>query len=128
MYSVANHSSVAHCYNGSFIAADGGPRTGYLMEAEVPDGDGEIMSPGVTAPLATVQMKNWRDGSEDYEYSISDTVIADVKARGGRVPAAAELALRVPAAVLTSLTEFRRAEELQSWRLAVREAIESMLS
>ena len=80
--------------------------------------------------VLTVQMKNWRDGSEDYEYlRLLDTAVADAKAKGGRVPAEAELALKVPATVLTSLTEFSdEPEELQVWRLAVAEAIESMLS
>ncbi len=125
-------SSVAHCYNGSFIRADGGPRTSWRPYGAggFPDGDGEIMSPGATGPMATVQMKNWRDGSEDYEYlHLLETTIAATRARGGRVPAAAELALKVPAGVLTSLTEFSdEPQQLQAWRLAVAEAIESLLS
>lgn len=125
-------SSAAHCYNGSFISAGGGPRTGWRPYGAggFPDGDGEIMSPGATAPLATVQMKNWRDGGEDYEFlHLLKKAIADRRAKGERVPASAELALKVPTAVLTSLTEFSdEPMALHSWRLAVAEAIETMTS
>jgi hypothetical protein len=80
-----------HCYNDSFVDENGGPRTAWKPYGAggFPDGGGEILAPGIVAPLATVQVKNWRDGSEDYEYlTLLKQRIDAAQASGHTVPRA----------------------------------------
>ena len=119
-----------NCYNGTFVDPDGGVRTHWKPYGAggFPDGDGEIMAPGKTGPLPTVQMKNWRDGSEDYEYLVLlRGRIAAAEAAGRPVPEAAHAAVQVPAGVLASLSNFSDdPARLEEWRLQVAAAIESL--
>ena len=94
-----------------------------------PDGDGEILAPGIASPLATVQVKNWRDGSEDYEFlTLLQQRIEHAQATGAAVPASAVAAMGVPAAVLRNLTSFSdEPSALEEWRLRIAEEIEGLL-
>ena len=126
--SKASADTRKNCYNGRFVDEHGGPRTAWKPYGAggFPDGDGEILAPGIAAPLATVQVKNWRDGSEDYEYlTLLKQRIEAAEAGGASVPASAVAAMRVPADVLTNLTSFSDdPTALEEWRMRIAAAIE----
>lgn len=97
-----------------------------------PDGDGELICPGLNGPLSTLQFENIRDGIEDYEYYwVLNDLVHKAQAAGHAVETETQ-ALTIPEDVLASLTEYTEDPvRLRAERRTVAEAIvrlETMLS
>ena len=71
-----------------------------------PDGDGQLIMPGINGPMATIQFENLRDGLEDYEYLwvLRDELQTMASTAAGNEEANA--LLTVPEGLLRSLTEY----------------------
>ncbi len=94
------------------------------------NGDGSLICPGPNGPLATIRLKNIRDGLDDYDYLyiLAETARAvrerPATAKGRAFIEQAETLLAVPDGVVRTTTDYtREPARLTTFRKEVAEAI-----